>query len=272
MSNLPLTLNSQILLSAFPFSALLRVVCTLTWWNGHDGYEVFFNRDERRTRPEAFPPAIDEADGVRFVAPVDQPSGGTWLLANEAGLTLAILNLYERELPELPGAVFRSRGLLLKGLASCRTLEEVAERLHAEAVAQCNAFTLLGFDTGASDGGLRIWRWQHDRERIIGPDEEPEMPICSSSFSAERVIAARKRIFAAMRAEGEAGPRWLDRFHHFDGVGHPSAETILMRRDDARTLSISRVRVGDGMIRFEYETVPDGEPGSSKVFCELPRR
>jgi len=247
-------------------------VCTLTWWSGRDGYEVFFNRDELRTRPEALPPAIDGADGVRFVAPIDRPSGGTWLLANEAGLTLAILNLYEKELPELPGAVFRSRGLLLMGLASCRRLEEVAERLHAEAVAQCNAFTLLGFDLGGIDGALRIWRWQHDRERITGPDDQPEMPVCSSSFSAERVIAARKRIFATMKSEGEPGPEWLNRFHHFDNAGSPSAETVLMRRDDARTLSISRVQVGGASVRFDYECVPDFETGASKLVCELARR
>lgn len=254
---------------------MLRTVCTLTWWSGPDGYEVFFNRDELRSRPEALAPVIDSVDGVHFVAPIDSPSGGTWLLANEHGVTLAILNLYERELPELPGAVFRSRGLLLRGLASCSTLEEAGDRLHREIVAECNAFTLLGFDQGPDRAGFRAWRWMHDRETLSGPGPEVEMPVCSSSFNTLQVIAARKQTFADIRARttGECGPDQLAAFHHFDNGGHPSAETVLMRRADARTLSISCVRVCPRKVRFEYEIVPaEGAPSGRIEVCELARR
>ena len=254
-----------------PNPEIASSVCTLTWWSGPSGYEVFFNRDELRTRGAAEPPAVQSQAGVQFIAPVDQPSGGTWLLANEHGLTLAILNLYERELPEIPGAVFRSRGLLLRSLADCRSLEEVADRLHREAVSLCNAFTMLGFDQ-AGPGALRVWRWAHDRESLTGPDREPAMPVCSSSFQAERVIAARKRLFAEMAGGERVEPELLGRYHHFDQGGAPSAETVLMRRPDARTLSISRVRVTAERVRFEYEEIPeDGVPKGEVIVTELAR-
>ena len=248
-------------------------MCTLTWWNGPDGYEVFFNRDERRTRLEALPPCVDVRNGVRFVAPVDQPSGGTWLLANERGVTLAILNLYERERMEPPAEGFHSRGLLLRSLADCGDLDEVSQRLRAARMADYNAFTLIGFDLGRPDGVLRVWRWQHDGESLVGPDEQPEMPVCSSSFAPERVIASRQQIFAELRAAAEVRPGLLQSFHRFDRGGQPSPETVLMRRPDARTLSISRVRIETGRIRFEYEPVPEeGEPAAEATVCELDRR
>ena len=250
-------------------------MCTLTWWNGQDGYEVFFNRDERLTRAEALPPVVDSWNGVRFVAPVDRPSGGTWLLANEYGLTLAILNLYEHELLDVPGEILRSRGLLLRGLASCTRLEDVGDRLHAEGVSECNAFTLIGFDTGPSGADFRVWRWRHDRERLVGPEDAPEMPVCSSSYDPERVIASRRKIFGDFRKTigGEADPKLLARYHRYDREGQASADTVLMRRSDARTLSISRVTVGKRWIRFGYEVVPPEGPLLGQVeVCELARR
>jgi uncharacterized protein with NRDE domain len=252
-------------------------MCTVTWWQGSEGYEVFFNRDERLTRPEALPPAVREEDGVKFLAPVDVLSGGTWLLVNEAGVTLAILNHYEKEEPEPPGGVFRSRGQLVWSLASCASLEEVAARLGGMEIEEYNAFLFLAFDPGSGDRpGARVWQWVHEGTALRGPDPSPGMPVCSSSFAPERVVAARRRAFAELvpagiRASGEAvGPEWLDRYHHLDGDGHPGPETVLMRRPDARTWSISRVRVERTRVAFRYEAVRDIP--SPPVTGELERR
>lgn len=246
-------------------------MCTLTWWSAPDGYEVFFNRDELRTRGGATPPSLQIWQGMRFLAPLDRPSGGTWLLANQAGVTLAILNLYERELPEIPGAVYRSRGLFLRSLADCRSLEEVAGRLGRDPVNHCNAFTLLGFDQSGA-AGFRVWRWIHDRERLSGPDPDPAMPVCSSSVDTVRVVEARRRAFGEIVRHDRSGPESLWAFHHFDQGGRPSADTVLMCRPDARTLSISRVRVGPDRVRFAYEEIPEAGVGPGEpVIVELER-
>ncbi len=98
------------------------------------------------------------------------------------------------------------------------------------------------------------------------------MPVCSSSFQAGRVIAARKRVFAEMAAGERVEPGLLKRFHHFDQDGAPTAETVLMRRADARTLSISRVCVTGERVRLEYEEVPpEGEPAGAVMITELRR-
>jgi len=237
-------------------------MCTLTWWRGANAYEVFFNRDERVTRPEALPPEIGECAGVRFVAPVDIPSGGTWIFGNEAGVTLAILNYYEKEEPDPPEGLFRSRGQLVWSLASCTSLEEVGERLAEIDPAQWNAFTILAFDEGRGGAsGMRVWKWVHDREALRGPERAPSMPVSSSSFDPERVVAARLRAFARLVPAGEpVEPDGLERYHHWDGEGRPGPETVVMQRPDARTWSISRVRMTPGQVTFVYEAVGKQPP------------
>ena len=54
-------------------------MCTITWLAEPDGYQVFFNRDEKRDRKPARPPAVYETQGLQSVYPVDGKAGGTWL-------------------------------------------------------------------------------------------------------------------------------------------------------------------------------------------------
>ncbi len=58
-------------------------MCTLTWRReGKETFEVFFNRDEKKTRSMAEPPReFTNPDGLRFLSPVDPDAGGTWMLA-----------------------------------------------------------------------------------------------------------------------------------------------------------------------------------------------
>ena len=73
-------------------------MCTLTWWRGGNGaFEVYFNRDEKKTRSVAVPPGVHEVRGVRFLAPVDPDGRGTWIVANEQGLVVCLLNRWQEE-------------------------------------------------------------------------------------------------------------------------------------------------------------------------------
>ena len=61
-------------------------MCTLAWKRDQlTGLEVYFNRDELKTRPIARPLRVLKEDGVRFLSPQDPRGGGTWMLANEYG-------------------------------------------------------------------------------------------------------------------------------------------------------------------------------------------
>src|ERR1041384_8245608 len=68
------------------------IVCTVSWVHQPGGYHLLCNRDEKRTRGAAFAPQVLERGGVRYIAPIDSECGGTWLSANEFGLSVCLLN------------------------------------------------------------------------------------------------------------------------------------------------------------------------------------
>src|SRR5689334_22002529 len=108
-------------------------MCTVSWLKVSGGYELFCNRDERRTRKPAAPPVIREARGVRFIAPIDGDHGGSWIGVNEAGVSLCLLNRYE-DASSSPDGVkseddYRSRGLLLTSLLDSLTVAHAHARL-----------------------------------------------------------------------------------------------------------------------------------------------
>ena len=92
-------------------------MCTLTWCReGVVGsYEVFFNRDERKTREKAEPPRLHTAGEVRFLAPIDPEGGGTWMLVNEKQLLVCLLNRWHEDQEGFEPV--RSRGQLVMEMA-----------------------------------------------------------------------------------------------------------------------------------------------------------
>lgn len=88
------------------------------------------NRDELRSRGRALPPAIWQLDGVAVVSPRDSDAGGTWVAANDRGLSLVLLNHYQGR----QGAAqtpLRSRGAVVVDLASSTSLQEARARIEA---------------------------------------------------------------------------------------------------------------------------------------------
>ena len=70
-------------------------MCTLSWIPTRQGFRLFFNRDERRTRARGRPPRINATPVGEFLGPVDGDFGGTWIGVSRFGLAGAILNRYE---------------------------------------------------------------------------------------------------------------------------------------------------------------------------------
>ncbi len=207
-------------------------MCTLTWRrDSARGLEVFFNRDELKTRPVADPPERFETGEGCFLSPRDPKGSGTWMLANDHGLVLCLLNKWELEGRQIEGA--RSRGRLVWSLAAARSVEEVGASLGELSCYQ--AFTLVGF----SPGGDRCWEWDGEELRV---KEVPDF-LSSSSYRFEEVARAREACFRGGK-EGED-------LHSSRGEEF-SAYTVRMNRSDAQTWSRSRVRVEEGMVRWEY--------------------
>ncbi len=238
----------------------------MTWRSGSYGsYEVYFNRDERKTRPPADPPREQALNGVRFLAPTDTAAGGTWLLVNERGLTLAMLNYYERETSGGPDAGTRSRGALLLDLADADSLEAIEDRLRKMDPRPYRAFSLVGVAPSA-ENGFETARWQYDGEELKPMERNPTMPVCSSSFETTAVIESRRSAFTGLTENAPFSAAIQRKYHHFSGEGSSTAYTVLMNRPDAQTWSISHLRIEPGRADFVYEKLPPDLDGVVETF------
>ncbi|MDF3059095.1 MAG: hypothetical protein K0R17_3310 [Rariglobus sp.] len=219
-------------------------MCTLTWRAaGGGGYDLFFNRDERDARAAEFPPKPGRtAGGTGYVAPEDGDHGGTWLLLNAHGVTVCVLNYYPRGVVETGE---ESRGRLPHLCAECAVAEEVPRVLRDGMQAVRFApFHLVAVDAAGDAVHLR---WDG---RAVHEAPAPEF-LTSSSFEPVRVQAGRAERFAAL---AERSVETLRAFHR----GHDpeaGADSVCMRRADARTRSLCAVRVRADLRELTYETM-----------------
>ena len=82
-------------------------MCTLTYLLNDFGDELFFNRDEQRSRLPTIPPKFNQTRNAIY--PVDPQGEGTWLAVNQQGLTLALLNYYQAPFNNTPHIVRTSK-------------------------------------------------------------------------------------------------------------------------------------------------------------------
>jgi len=222
-------------------------MCTVSWLHHDSGYRLFSNRDEKRARPRALPPEIQDRDGVLFVAPTDAESSGTWIATNEFGISFCLLNgVPERGEPG--GKAFRSRGLIIPELLVASSQMEAAERAWSLDLTPFAPFTLVILEAGqhttafAWDGG----------EKLVITYAEPYTPLSSSSYDPGGVQLRRQQEFRRLlTAAGELNAGLLFDFHRSHGDG-PDAYSPCMHRNDAETVSFSSVRVTDEEIEFSY--------------------
>lgn len=225
-------------------------MCTVSWVAQPDGYELFSNRDEKRTRKPALPPAVRLQEGVRFAAPEDGDWGGTWIGVNEYGVTLCLLN----------GAAARqarmSRGWLVRSLIAAPSVNHVLDRALAARLEPYAPFTLVAIEPGRV---ASLLEWDGVRPVVIEP-AEAFLPLTSSSFDPDGVRLRRREQFP--------GAASLAAFHTSHGP-RPDAYSVCMHRPDAETVSLSRIRVNHGCAEFLYQP---GAPcaGLEPVAVRLP--
>ncbi|HTJ77483.1 MAG TPA: NRDE family protein [Rariglobus sp.] len=231
-------------------------MCTLTWKALHEGgYDLFFNRDELNTRGAEQSPCLESIAGISFAAPRDTDRGGTWLVTNAHGLTVALLNDYAcRWRPAESIAV--SRGALVMSCATASSPEAALAMIDNIFVERVGPFKLVVL--GANGQGIRL-HW--DGQALTEEKGETLSFETSSSFNTAVVCEARRRQFEILLAGRQhAGSDELTAFHWRHDADNGAA-SVLMRRPDARTRSVTRVSVREAMVEMHYEPVDhDGCP------------
>ncbi len=215
-------------------------MCTMTWQRDENGYEVFFNRDELKTRSRALPPELQSTEeGVRYLAPIDPDAGGTWMLVNEYGVTVSLLNRWHEGASDEAGVKSKSRGQLVLSFANAKCASDVIEQLKKTDCSRFKPFTLVVLDKLE----MQAQAWNGEFLLI----EVTAAPLTSSSYCFSEVRRARCDRYTLLVKHDPASLQDYHASHE-----EPSAYTVRMNRPDAQTWSRTRLSVGSEDISWQY--------------------
>jgi hypothetical protein len=186
-------------------------------------------------------------DGVRFLAPIDVDFGGTWIAANEFGVSVCLLN-GEAKSHRAADSHHRSRGQIVLDLASAKSLQEVQARFWQYDVSAYESFTLAVLERGRREV---VMEWDGTKKRLL-PIGESYLPLVASSFDPVAVRNERRGQLAQMvQRSGALDPAVLLMFHQ-SHLPERGPDSPCMHRADAETVSFSWVTVTDSEVSFYY--------------------
>jgi len=222
-------------------------MCTVSWVIDSNGYDLFFSRDELRTRSIALPPEIHLSESMPYIAPIDPDGGGTWIAVNSNGVCLFLLNNYQSSY--MPTEEIRkSRGLICDTLIHHGTVAEAEHHLLSLALQVYPPFSLGMLEP---DRSCKVFDWDGER---LHKRVSPTSPLASSSSpNWEEIKRWRREKLKQMTTPGGTKPttKQLYDFHCFHDPAQPAASAC-MRRPEAKTVSLSHVSLTSRAISFRY--------------------
>jgi hypothetical protein len=243
-------------------------MCTVSWAGREpeEGYVLWFNRDELKTRKTALLPRIREREGVRWIAPKDGDQGGTWIAVNHWGVTTCLLNHYPEGMPIVtPGSEgYESRGRIVWELCTLAPEVGIGSALRKRKLTDYRPFRLLriGFDCSTE---VHVW---DGKELLQAASVEP--PLTGSSYRSQEIAARRMEGYRALMARGRGLGKETETLlaeYHRQRDPTDGAASVNMERPDARTVNQMRIDVGRKSIAVDYsEKMDDGI-----FFTETPR-
>ena len=225
-------------------------MCTVSFIPKQRGFYLAMNRDEKRSRATALPPAIVDLAERRAIFPRES-NGGTWIAANDAGVCLALINWHRIERKPVGDIV--SRGEVTKALAGKSCSTDIADAIGALTLRKLRPFRLIA--VVLSEQTVTEWRWNLE---WLAARTHPwkAQHWFSSGFDERKAQRERRRICDAAHKQITArNLGWLRRLHrsHSPKSGPFS---ICMHRSGAATVSYTEVAVSDQRATMRYKAGP----------------
>ena len=227
-------------------------MCTLTYRLTTQGYELFFNRDEQRTRPRALQPTVNSS--LNAIYPIDPSGGGTWIATHQNGVSLALLNYYQAQVdPNTKN--FTSRGVIIPHLLA--HYKDIHKQLIEMDLSVFQAFQLCVFasDLSAQKGKqteVTQYIWDGSKLTYSTLAAENALPITSSGVDYPIVLAARQQQFNLMISEQSTTSDYITYHNH---QGESGKCSVKMFRDDAHTVSFTQISVNQSKLLGEKVNV-----------------
>ena len=225
-------------------------MCTVSFFPGAHGFYLAMNRDEKLDRSTALAPRIINIGSRRAVFP-SEPTGGTWISANDAGVCLALINWHRvgRQLKN-DGV---SRGDVVRALAGKSAANKIADGVAKLPLRKLRPFRLIAILP--SEKLVTEWRW--NLEALTMRDYKwRSQHWFSSGFDEQRAEVERQRVCdAALTHQSTKSLRWL-RLLHRSHSPKRGPLSICMHRRDASTVSYTEVAVSGRRATMRYKSGP----------------
>lgn len=222
-------------------------MCTVSWSFNGEGYRLYFNRDEQRSRIRAERPRLIEWQGAELIAPIDPQGGGSWIALNRAGIVAFVLNNYAASTVRSNSNGYRSRGEIPLAVASKGNVSSCLQSI--ESFGQ-NCYRPFIAGVLSPNGELKLVSWD-------GSALKPLDLGCSfattSSYRSRAVESYRRERYEALMVSGGGDWAWSHGLDYHQDLGHSDpAFNPLMSREDAETHCISLITATSEQTRFEY--------------------
>ena len=225
-------------------------MCTVSFLPKSQGFYLAMNRDEKRNRFAALPPQVVELEGHRTIFP-REPTGGTWISANDAGVCLALINWYR--IQRKPNSGTLSRGLVVRELAGESSTDKIATSVKRLPLRKLRPFRLIAIVPG--EGRVIEWRW--NLQRLTRCDHRwQRQHWFSSGFDEPRAEVERAKTCASASGKGADHPLKRLRDLHRSHAPKRGPFSICMHRADAVTVSYTEVSVTKNSASLRYTSGP----------------
>jgi hypothetical protein len=119
----------------------LIAMCTFCFVPRRNGYILGMNRDEKLARVTALRPARHRISGRDILFPAE-PTGGTWIGVNDAGVTFALINSYS--VPACVHGKSVSRGVIVRSALPASSPVTAEQAFATVPLLQVNSSRLVG--------------------------------------------------------------------------------------------------------------------------------
>lgn len=238
-------------------------MCTITYLPlSKGGFILTQNRDESPLRAPAVFPVTEERGGKKLLFPQDPQAGGSWMTTDSHNRLLCLMNggLGHHQ-PNPPYR--RSRGQILLD-AAAGSFQSFVSSYSLEGI---EPFSLLFFERNGLGFTISELKWTGTLKYARSHDgSRPHIWSAPQLYSGPQQQEREEWFRQWLASTPTYSPEDILHFHRHGGK-EKSGHSLLLRREQVETVSITQVQAGETDIQMKYFalTGQPPEPGRNET-------
>ena len=223
-------------------------MCTVTFLpTTKNNFILTSNRDEQRSRETIAPEKYTE-DGIEMLYPKDKIAGGTWIGISENNRLVCVLNgAFTKHTKK--DTYTKSRGVIAKEIIKSLNFEVIIFEMDLQNI---EPFTMVIVDWNNNILKLFELIWDGKQKHFNKLKNEPKIWSSSTLYTTNNQ-QLRKEWFEDWKQQSNFSEKAILEFHHSE-IGNKE-QSILMKRPNVETVSITLIEKRDKHLKMKYEDV-----------------